>query len=225
MGDSFGALISNAWVSLLLYVMQIGVYCFLEVFRPQKNLFLSFSKASIVWTLSCLSKNWNLRLGFFFSALGDFALKYEMPHNFEFGIIFFFIAHIFFIEQFQENFFKFSAIIGIYAVGPGLCVFSILTIDEDLFYPVFSYFLILMTMAYCALIQLQRQIVGAKEYCIAFGGFIFFISDAFIGLNKFTNYDIPQCQQIILTLYWIGQVFIFLSSQGNTISQGKTKQA
>ena len=121
----------------------------------------------------------------------------------------FLAAQISFIQAF--TFKPFRPLIGLFiALLLTLVLSQLLPNIEDLGikigFPIYSAFL--GTMGWRALARMDQ---GLIETLSGFGGLLFLISDACIGVNMF-YYKLPQAQVIIMSTYYLAQFLITLSA-------------
>jgi len=202
-------------LNLLFYVALVAGY-FYCLYNEDNELLQSILKMFPVISLGAFSKDTFLSFGLLISSAGDFTLEYnQIPHNFELGIVWFFIAHVFYISSFLQNGVQFSLILlTLILTQAGFLLFYTFDFGE-FFYPVLIYGLILNVMLYLSLSQLFQP--SAKSYCIALGGTLFYISDCLIGVRNFTSLEVTYIKELIMGLYYSGQAFIFISGQISTM--------
>lgn len=152
-------------------------------------------------------------LALIFSLMGDVFLMFvsKSPHYFMFGLISFFMAHVFYIVIFwrQRNL-KINAaglitILVLYAIG----LFYLLKDGlGNLLIPVISYIIIILGMALTAFLR-QEKVSKISFILVFLGAILFIISDSILALNKFYMPLKLSSISIMLT-YGLAQYFIVM---------------
>lgn len=142
-------------------------------------------------------------IGLLFSIVADGSIIY----SFIAGLIFFFIAHVFYIgafaRQFQFSILRASSIIPLILVsiwiGNGLINGLQQNKEEDLLIPVLLYIIIIMTMCWLAIMT--------KNIWATIGSILFVISDSILAWNKFVT-PITNEEALVMITYYAAQLFI-----------------
>jgi len=145
-----------------------------------------------------------LIIGLLFSAAGDVTLDIDRKKLFILGLIFFLLAHVFYIIAFSRNFqiqksrFFIAAILIVYALIIG---FLLRNIPGKRLVPVMVYLLVITIMAVTA------SFISTEWKIIFCGALIFMISDTVIAINKFLI-PIPNSTVFNISIYYIAQFII-----------------
>ncbi len=163
--------------------------------------------------LSALNSKTIIRILLFaalvFSAAGDAALGIDKQNLFITGLIFFLIAHIFYIIlffrgfKFNKNSILINISILIYAVTIG---FFLRNIENRYLIPVMVYILIITIMT----IGAGFYSTGNKYktvYFVLIGAVLFMFSDSMLAINEFL-YEFPYSGPIVMIVYYLAQFFI-----------------
>ncbi|HUH29236.1 lysoplasmalogenase [Gelidibacter sp.] len=148
-----------------------------------------------------------------FSLMGDVLLMFvdQSPNFFMFGLVSFFLAHVFYIVIFWRhrntkiNSIGLISILGIYAIG----LFYILRNSlGDLLVPVLFYIIIILIMVITAFLR-QGKVSKISFILVFLGAILFVISDSILALNKFYIPLRFSSISIMLT-YALAQYFIVM---------------
>lgn len=144
-----------------------------------------------------------------FSGAGDIALGMDVDKFFIPGLVFFLIAHLFYISRFYRNF-KFSKksfpIIIFVLTFAILIGFSLRNIDRIYLIPVIIYLIIITVMVFGACFYSTGHSHRGSALILT-GAVLFMISDSIIAINKFI-YSFDYSGLPIMMTYYLAQLFI-----------------
>lgn len=152
-------------------------------------------------------------LALVFSLMGDVFLMFvhQSPNFFMFGLVSFFLAHVFYIVIFWRrrntkiNSAGLITILMVYAIG----LFYLLRNSlGDLLIPVIFYIIIILTMVITAFLR-QEKVSKISFILVFLGAILFVISDSILALNKFYMPLRFSSISIMLT-YALAQYFIVM---------------
>ncbi len=199
----------------ILFIISSIVYAVILIVNPELPLHFIIKIIPIICLLilTIIHSADNIKIlllsALVFSAAGDITLGIDIENLFILGLIFFLIAHIFYIILFFKGF-KFNKksipiniLILIYAVTIGLLLRNI---ENKYLIPVILYLLIITVMAVTA----SFYSTGNKYktvYFVIIGAVLFMISDSIIAINKFL-FEFPFSRPIGIITYYAAQFFI-----------------
>jgi len=171
-----------------------------------------------------------ITLGLGLSLLGDIALELEPlePKLFIIGLVFFLLAHVFYIMAFRECPYIWSLETSFpFLLGISMYTFLLPNLPQDMLIPVGLYTLVISGMTSqaiarwsgCKAGQSQLHTVSLVEACG--GSFIFLVSDATLAIGKYVEY-IPWAKYAVMVTYFAAQSLI-ASSCENCINQPPPK--
>lgn len=148
-----------------------------------------------------------------FSLMGDVFLMFvwKSPHYFLFGLVSFFLAHVFYIVIFWKRrnlkikTFGLITILVLYAIG---LLYLLKDGLGDLLIPVIFYIIIILGMALSAFLR-QEKVCKTSFIFVFLGAILFIISDSILALNKFYMPLKLSSISIMLT-YGLAQYFIVM---------------
>lgn len=159
---------------------------------------------------SLLQYRRDLITGFLFCLIGDVLLL--KASLFVWGLISFFIGHLFFIRAFRKLFVWHWSL----KIGLPLLVFAVLVLSliypqlGDLLIPVIFYMGVIVVMSWQGIhLSLQTKIPQFKG--VGVGAILFLISDSLIAFNKFYE-SFSGSGILILTTYWLAIGFFAYSA-------------
>lgn len=150
-------------------------------------------------------------LGLFFSILGDFFLSIEEKY-FIYGVISFFITHIFYIIAFLNIKFSFNLYLLSILLFIGITTYLMMFKNlGNLKLPILLYTFIIIIMLYFSLMILLSSNFGYLfRYTLFSGALLFFISDSILSTNKYM-FKIRYRDYLVGLTYFIGQILIAIS--------------
>ncbi len=158
-------------------------------------------------------------IGLIFSSFGDIALQLNGANffYFMFGIVFFLIAHLFYIAAYRSSVIDYKQWIptGVVYVALYGCLMGIMvpSIDPPLIAAVLVYGCVICSMAFLATNRYFTEQICKSSRTVGLIGALFFVaSDSTLSLNKFKT-PIPGADIIIMVTYYIGQTFIAMSAK------------
>lgn len=152
-------------------------------------------------------------LALVFSLMGDVFLMFvEVSANyFMFGLVSFFLAHVFYILVFwkrrnsKTNATGLIVILGFYAIG----VFYLLKNHlNHLLIPVIFYIMIILTMVLTAFLR-QKEVSKISFILVFLGAILFVISDSILAVDKFYM-SLKYSSISIMLTYALAQYFIVI---------------
>lgn len=152
-------------------------------------------------------------LGLMFSLMGDYYLVYIKANEMKFikGILFFGLAHIFYIMSMTtlEGIYLLDLGITVGFVLTGIAITYILKLDlGKLKIPLYIYFTLVTLMAVKAVLMVFRENTFINEQeLFSLGALLFLISDLFLGVWRFVVSK-KAFSYVVYLCYFIGQLMI-----------------
>ena len=216
-----------------------SVYYFLQPSILSKPLPIALLSISCLLDSSNQHYSFLLFFGLISSLSGDILLwcsdhktlpSLSSDDAFKFGLVCFFIAHVFYISAFYKNVIQVwreSAVmkaVSLFVVSYYVLMMNAIlpVVGVELIGPVAGYGVVISAMIYHAIQRLYNEpkdgSISLQSRQLAFFGSLFFvISDTVLAINKF-KVAVPHAKIIVMSTYYIGQFFIAASSPRNEIS-------
>lgn len=201
------------WLIFLLAAVLFGVGIFLQnpvlkaISKPVPLLVV------IILMIPRLGDRYNrlILTGFVFSLLGDIFLMQVIDY-FILGLLFFLVAHIFFISAFTFKSPRLApgAALVSFAFTGGLFWLISPRLDEELFIPVLVYAAMIGIMVWRSFAQWNSDSMAIFAF---FGAVLFAISDSLIAINRFYA-SFALSAYFIMATYWAAQFLIYKSAVG-----------
>jgi uncharacterized membrane protein YhhN len=168
-----------------------------------------------------------IAVGLFLSSIGDICLEIE-SREFDFfilGLIFFLIAHIFYIIGFSKTTNQtYSIPLGLFLISTYLVIMYKLLpyIQSDLSVPIIFYCFTIFTMIFQAgnRFIFLRKIQPTSATTAIIGACIFAVSDLILAIDKFVV-QFPKAKMIVMITYYSAQTLITCSTIKESVNNKK----
>jgi uncharacterized membrane protein YhhN len=217
----FSRIMSRSSIPQVLFFVIVITYLITTLIpglTPAQLLLKPLIVGSLIWwvrqaPIQRVRRHLYFALGF--SLGGDVLLMFAGDHFGLFlgGLISFLIAHLFYIHLFSGDV-DLKKIPLSRSITVGLCLvlyamaFLVLTGSSlgALFYPVIGYMIVILTMAFMAL--LRKDMVHPSGYWqVSTGAILFVLSDSLLAIDKFYQ-PFPEADFLIMLSYSLAQYFI-----------------
>ncbi|GLX86758.1 membrane protein [Thalassotalea loyana] len=196
-------------ISRIFFITAV-IYLISLPFTPYPYQYSVKALPIFILALSCFTlldgkHKWLMSIALLFSFIGDIFLAIEFTMSFQYGLLSFLIAHIFYSIYFiklpnKTNKYKLISIIAI-------CAFSVIAASiiipaaNALMVPVAVYLIVITLMAVIAFYKsINRKLL--------FGVICFLLSDTLLAINMFVS-PIPLASLWVMLTYYSAQFFIF----------------
>ncbi|QOL24516.1 lysoplasmalogenase [Thalassotalea sp. LPB0316] len=193
----------------LLFIITATIYLLSLPFTPYPYQFSVKALPIFLLALTCFQlltgkSKWFMSLALLASLIGDICLALSFPLSFQYGLVAFLSAHIFYSVYFislksSPSDYRLFAVFAV-VVFSLIAGSQILPHTSSLLVPVLIYLIVISCMA---IIALYKQINNQ----LTFGVFCFLVSDTLLALNLFVS-PIPLASLWVMLTYYSAQYFI-----------------
>jgi uncharacterized membrane protein YhhN len=162
--------------------------------------------------------NVDIRRGLIFSLIGDYLLEIDEENKsyFIFGLLSFLIAHVFYSFGFVANL-NFQHIFVVFQFCAmyyfGIMKFLLPAVEDDLFFPLALYGIVISIMVHCAICRLSScsEISAESRTFAGLGAILFAISDSILAIDRF-YVPVKNAKSFIMFTYYLAQILISVST-------------